>query len=57
MKGVEVLVVDRRGKGLLNPQSPLVSDDWGVVIARWVGCGRVAESELKIAVEERSGCG
>lgn len=57
MNGVEVLVVDRRGKGLLNPQSPLFNDDWGVVTVRWVGYGRVAESELKIAVEERSGCG
>jgi hypothetical protein len=32
MKGVDVFVVDRRGKGRLNPQSPLTSEDWGVVI-------------------------
>jgi len=57
MTGVDVLVVDRSGKGRLRPQSPLASDDWGVVIERCMGCGRVAVSELKIAVEERSPAG
>ena len=57
MNGVEVFVVDRRGKGRLKPQSPRTSEDWGVVIERWIGCGRVAVSELKTAVEERSPAG
>jgi len=43
-----------RGKGRLKPQSPLARDDLGVVIERWIGCGRVAVSELKMAVEEIS---
>jgi len=41
----------------LKPQSPRTSEDWGVVIERWIGCGRVAVSELKTAVEERSPAG
>jgi hypothetical protein len=32
MKGVDDLVVARNGKGRLKPQSPLASEDWGVVI-------------------------
>lgn len=57
IKGVEVFVVDRRGNGRLNPQSPLARDDGSVVIERCVGCGRVAVSELNIAVTERSPIG
>jgi hypothetical protein len=57
MKGVEVFVVDRRGRGRLKPQSPRANDVWGVVIERWVGCGRVAVSELNMAVEESSPAG
>ena len=52
--GVDVFVVDRRGKGRLKPQSPLASDDCGVMTERWIGCGRVAVSELNTAVDERS---
>jgi hypothetical protein len=55
--GVEVLVVDRRGSGRFKPQSPLESEDGGVVIVRWVGYGRVAVSELNVAVEDRSPTG
>ena len=55
--GVEVFVVDRRGKGRFKPQSPLESEDGGVVIVRWVGYGRVAVSELFAAVEDRSPIG
>ena len=54
MKGVDVLVVDRRGRGRLKPQSPLFREDWGVVMESWTGCGSVAVSELNIAVDERS---
>jgi len=32
MKGVDVFVVDLKGRGRLNPQSPLAREDWGVVI-------------------------
>src|ERR1700734_1817376 len=55
--GVEVFVVDRRGKGRFKPQSPLESEDGGVVIVRCVGYGRVAVSELNVAVEDRSPIG
>src|SRR5271168_1327481 len=55
--GVEVFVVDRRGKGRFKPQSPLESEDGGVVIVRWVGYGRVAVSELNVTVEDRSPIG
>jgi hypothetical protein len=55
--GVEVFVVDRRGKGRFRPQSPFDSEDGGVVIVRWVGYGRVAVSELFAAVEDRSPIG
>ena len=54
MKGVDVFVVARKGRGRLNPQSPFAREDWGVVIVWWIGCGSVAESEPKLACEERS---
>jgi hypothetical protein len=57
MKGVEVFEVARKGRGRLNPQSPFAREDWGVVIVWWIGCGSVAESELKMACEERSPTG
>lgn len=37
MTGVEVFVVERRGRLRLNPQSPFERDDEGVLIERWVG--------------------
>jgi len=55
--GVEVFVVDRRGNGRFKPQSPLESEDGGVVMVKWVGYGRVAVSELNVAVEDRSPIG
>jgi hypothetical protein len=57
MKGVDVFVVDRKGKGRLKPQSPVFRDDEGVVIDRCMGCGRVAVSESKIADEESAPAG
>jgi hypothetical protein len=57
MKGVEVFVVDRSGSGRFKPQSPFDNEDGGVVIVRWVGCGRVAVSELKVTVEASSAVG
>jgi hypothetical protein len=54
MKGVDVFVVARKGRGRLKPQSPLAREDWGVVIVWWIGCGNVAESDVKMAWEERS---
>lgn len=54
MNGVDVFVVDRKGRGLLKPQSPLLSEACGVVMERLTGCGSVAVSELKIAVAESS---
>jgi hypothetical protein len=52
-------VVDRSGKGRFNPQSPFMSDDWGVVMDMWMGCGRVAVSESNPPVDDISpaGCG
>lgn len=47
MNGVEVLLVDRSGRGLLKPQSPLARAAWGVVIVWWMGYGRVALSDWK----------
>jgi len=44
--GVDVLVVDLNGSGRLKPQSPLASDEGGVVTETRTGYGRVAESEL-----------
>lgn len=55
--GLDVLVVDLKGKGLLKPQSPLASDDCGVMIDRCVGWGRVDVSDPNIAVDERSVAG
>ena len=43
--GVEDLVVDFKGNGRLNPQSPLPREDCGVSIEACVGYGRVAVSE------------
>lgn len=57
MTGVEVLVVERRGKLRLNPQSPLERDDRGVLMESCVGCGRVADSELNVTVEASSEAG
>jgi hypothetical protein len=51
------LVVDRKGKGRLRPQSPRVNDVCGVVIERLMGYGSVAESELKLLLDERLGKG
>jgi len=56
-KGVDVFVVERRGKGRFKPQSPLQSEDGVVVMVRWVGYGRVAVSELFVAVEDSSPIG
>ena len=55
--GVEDLVVERRGKGRFNPQSPFASDDWGVVMDIWVGCGSVEVSELNPPVDDISPAG
>jgi hypothetical protein len=49
---VDDFVVDRRGRGLLKPQSPRASDDCGVVIEARIGCGKVAESDVKMAEED-----
>lgn len=57
MTGVEVFVVERRGRLRLNPQSPLERDEEGVLIERWVGWGRVALSELKVDCEAISEAG
>jgi hypothetical protein len=55
--GVDVLVVDRKGKGRLKPQSPRANDVCGVVMERLMGYGSVAESELKLLLDERLGKG
>src|SRR5436853_7410381 len=57
MRGVDVFVVERRGRGRFKPQSPFEREDGGVVIVRWVGYGRVAVSELKVTVEASSAVG
>ena len=57
MVGVDVRVVDFRGRGLLRPQSPLPNDESGVSIAACVGYGRVAVSDSKFAVAVRSELG
>ena len=57
MIGVEVFVVERRGKLRLNPQSPFERDDGGVLIESWVGCGRVALSDLKVTFSASSAAG
>lgn len=55
--GVEVLVVDFRGKARLRPQSPLPSEDCVVSIAACVGYGVVAVSESRVEIAEKSGLG
>lgn len=57
MVGVDVLVVDLRGKARLRPQSPRPRDDSDVSIAARVGYGRVAVSESKFAVPVKSEAG
>lgn len=57
MTGVDVFVVERRGKLRLKPQSPFERDDGCVLMESWVGCGRVALSELKVTVDANSEAG
>ena len=57
MTGVEVLVVERRGRLRLKPQSPFEREDGGVLMESSTGCGRVAVSELKVTVEANSDAG
>lgn len=57
MVGVEVVVVDFRGSGLLSPQSPRPRDDGVVSMAARVGYGRVAVSDSKFADAVRSELG
>lgn len=47
--GVEVFVVDRRGRARFRPQSPRASDDGGVAIACRTGCASVAVSECLVS--------
>ena len=46
MAGVDDFAVDFNGNGRLNPQSPRILEDSGVVTACNVGNAFVAESEL-----------
>lgn len=59
INGVDVFVVDFKGKDLLRPQSPRERADWVVSIVACIGYGKVAvgESYVEVAVKACAGLG
>ena len=57
MTGVDDLVVERRGRLRLKPQSPFEREEGGVLTESSTGCGRVAVSELNVTTDANSDAG